>query len=148
MIIVSTEAGIVSVEETNKEFFNKLNINNLKMNTMKTKILSLVCLFLLGTATVFATNKTEKVNVKGECGMCKTRIEKAAKSVDGVIKANWSDETKVLELSFDESKTNLDKVETAIAKVGHDTPMHKATTEAYNSLPGCCKYDRAETLKK
>ena len=30
----------------------------------------------------------------------------------------------------------------AVAKVGHDTDMHKATDEAYNKLPSCCKYDR------
>jgi periplasmic mercuric ion binding protein len=114
------------------------------MNKMKTKMLSLVCLFLLGTVTVFAGVKTEKIEVKGNCGMCKTRIEKAAKSVDGVTQAKWSDETKILELVYDDTKTNADKVETAIANVGHDTPLHKATDAAYKSLPGCCKYDRTK----
>jgi periplasmic mercuric ion binding protein len=115
---------------------------------MKTRILSMVCLFLLGTATVFAGVKTEKFEVKGSCGMCKTRIEKAAKSVDGVSKANWNDETKMIEVVYDDTKTNVDKVEVAIAKVGHDTPMHKATDEAYNALPGCCKYERPATGTK
>jgi periplasmic mercuric ion binding protein len=115
---------------------------------MKTKMLSLVCLFLLGTATVFAGVKTEKIEVKGNCGMCQTRIEKAAKSVDGVTQAKWSDETKILELVYDDTKTNADKVETAIAKVGHDTPMHKATDESYKALPGCCKYERSTPAKK
>jgi Cu(I)/Ag(I) efflux system membrane fusion protein len=32
------------------------------------------------------------------------------------------------------------KVETAIAKVGHDAGSVKASTAAYNKLPGCCKY--------
>jgi copper chaperone CopZ len=118
------------------------------MNKMKTKMLSLVGLFLLGTVTVFAGVKTEKFEVKGSCGMCKTRIEKAAKSVDGVSQAKWSDETKILEVVLDDTKTNVDKVETAIAKVGHDTPMHKATDEAYNALPGCCHYDRGSTDMK
>ena len=27
--------------------------------------------------------------VRGNCGMCKTTIEKAAKSLDGVAEANW-----------------------------------------------------------
>jgi hypothetical protein len=34
-------------------------------------------------------------------------------------------------------------VQEAIAKVGHDTGAVKATDEAYNGLPACCKYDRA-----
>ena len=111
---------------------------------MKTKILSLVVLFLMGTATVFAGNKTEKFEAKGNCGMCKTRIEKAAKSVTGVTKADWNKDTKAIEVVFDDTKSDLTKIETAIAKVGHDTPLVKATNEVYNALPGCCKYDRSE----
>jgi len=115
---------------------------------MKTKMLSLAVMFLLGTSMVFAQAKTEKFEVKGNCGMCENRIEKAAKSVDGVSAADWNKETKMLEVSFDESKTSVHKVQMAIAKVGHDTPMHKATDEVYNALPGCCKYDRTEVKKK
>lgn len=111
---------------------------------MKSKVLSLVVMFVLGTLTVFAGEKTEKFTVKGNCGMCEKRIEKAALSVDGVSKADWNKETKKIEVTLDDTKTTLDKVEVAIAKVGHDTPHHKATTEVYNELPGCCKYDRAD----
>ena len=114
---------------------------------MKTKVLSLVSLFLLGTTMIFAQAKTEKFEVKGNCGMCKTRIEKASKSVDGVTKADWNKETKILEVSFDESKATVEKIQKVIASVGHDTPMHKAPDEVYNALPGCCKYDRSNTKK-
>ena len=109
---------------------------------MKTKVLSLVALFMMGAVSVFAGNKTEKIEVKGNCGMCEKRIEKAASAVDGVSKADWNKETKVLEVTFDDAKTSTDKIETAIAKVGHDTPHHKTTTEVYDKLPDCCKYDR------
>ena len=112
---------------------------------MKTKVLSLVTVFLLGSMVVFAKGKTEKFKVNGNCEMCKDRIETAAKSVAGVSNANWDKETKKLEVTFDDAKTNLDKVEVAIAKVGHDTPHHKAKDAVYNELPGCCKYDRSET---
>ncbi|OIP00951.1 MAG: ATPase [Bacteroidetes bacterium CG2_30_33_31] len=115
---------------------------------MKTKVLSLVALFLFGAFAVFAGNKTEKIKVYGSCGMCKDRIEKAAKSVDGVIKASWNKETKMLELSFDDSKTDISKVEMAIAKVGHDTQRFKADDKTYNKLPACCKYQREKTSVK
>ena len=115
---------------------------------MKTKVLSLVALFTIGAFTVFAGDKTEKIEVKGNCGMCEKRIEKAALAVDGVSKAEWNKETKQMELVFDDSKTNLDKIEVAISKVGHDTPHHKASDEVYNELPGCCKYDRTEEKKE
>ena len=111
---------------------------------MKTKILSLVVMFVFVTFMVFAADKTEKFEVKGNCGMCEKRIEKAALSVDGVSKADWSKETKKLEVVFDDAKSDVHKVHMAVAKVGHDTEMHKAKDEVYNKLPGCCKYDRTE----
>ncbi len=110
---------------------------------MKTKVLSLVALFMMGSAAVFAGNKTEKIEVKGNCGMCEKRIEKAASAVEGVSKADWNKETKVLEVTFDDAKTSAEKIEKAVAAVGHDTKNQKAATEVYDKLPGCCKYDRA-----
>ena len=88
--------------------------------------------------------KTEKFEVAGNCGMCKTRIEKAANSVDGVTSADWNQETKTLEVSFNKEKTDVHQIQMAIAKVGHDTPMHKAPDEVYEELPGCCKYERMD----
>jgi len=115
---------------------------------MKKKVLSLTGLFLIGVMTVLAQSKTEKFKVYGNCGMCENRIETAAKSVDGVTAADWSQETKMLELTYDESKTNIHKAHLAIAKVGHDTDIHKAKDEVYNNLPGCCKYDRPKAKQK
>lgn len=115
---------------------------------MRTKVLSIVALFLFGAIAVFAANKTESFKVYGNCEMCKARIEKAAKSVDGVSVADWNVETKMLALTFDDSKTDVNKVQEAIAKVGHDTDMHKATDEAYNKVSGCCKYERPKTETK
>ncbi|TFH26976.1 MAG: ATPase, partial [Bacteroidia bacterium] len=46
---------------------------------MKTRILSLAMVLGLSTLSLLAqTLKTEKFEVAGNCGMCKTRIEKAA----------------------------------------------------------------------
>ncbi|MEE4285344.1 MAG: cation transporter [Mariniphaga sp.] len=114
---------------------------------MKTKILSLTTFFLITTAVAFAGEKTEKFKVYGNCGMCESRIEKAANSVDGVSAADWDKKSKMIEVKFDDSKTSVDVVHKAIAKVGHDTEMHKAKDSVYNDLPGCCKYDRTEKEK-
>jgi len=113
---------------------------------MKTKIFSIISvLIVFGTFSLFAqTVKIEKFKVYGNCESCKVRIEKAALSVDGVTKANWDVKTKVLELTFNPAKTNPDKVQLAIANVGHDTEKHRATDKVYNSLPECCKYERAK----
>ncbi|HYQ57910.1 MAG TPA: cation transporter [Draconibacterium sp.] len=114
---------------------------------MKTKVLSLLALFVMGAFTVFAGDKTEKIKVYGNCSMCETRIEKAVNAVDGVSKADWDKDTKMLEVSFDDAKTDIHKVHMAVAEVGHDTDMHKAKDEVYDALPSCCKYDRTAEAK-
>ena len=110
---------------------------------MKTRILSIAMVLGLSTLSLFAqTVKTEKFEVAGNCGMCETRIEKAANSVDGVSSADWDKETKMLEVSFDSEKSDLHKIHLAVATVGHDTKMHKADDKVYDELPACCKYER------
>ena len=99
-------------------------------------------LAFLGSAAL-AQSKTDSVKVSGNCGMCKKRIEAAAQ-VDGVTAAEWSAKTKILTLSYDSKKINLDDVQRKIADVGHDTPKFKTTDTVYDKLPGCCKYDRAK----
>ena len=74
--------------------------------------------------------------------MCEARIEKAAKSVSGVSAAEWDKGTKMIEVTFDEAKTDIQKVHEAIAEVGHDTELVKADDETYASLPSCCDYER------
>lgn len=113
-------------------------IKNLKNIFMKK-------LILLGgfmMAFVFSTNAqtTTKLKVSGNCGMCKSSIEKAATSA-GAKTANWDMDAKLLTLIFD-SKTNLDKIETAIAAVGYDTEHKTATKATYDALHECCKYER------
>ncbi len=114
---------------------------------MKTKILSLLALVFFTVITVTAqTEKKETFKVAGNCGMCETRIENAATSVDGVLAADWDKETKMIDVKFDSEKVDTHKVHMAIAKVGHDTKMHKASDEVYDKLPGCCKYERMEEV--
>jgi periplasmic mercuric ion binding protein len=114
---------------------------------MKTNYFIIVAVFAIsisinGKAQSNAKNvalKTETIKVNGNCESCKIRIEKAAK-IDGVSKAEWSDETKILTLVYDPTKVTSDDVQKKIAAVGHDTEKYKADDKTYNSLPGCCKY--------
>lgn len=84
------------------------------------------------------------VKVYGNCGMCESRIEKAASDLNGVIVADWSRDTKMLRLKYDPEKVSVEEVEKAIAAVGHDTENHRASDAVYDDLPGCCLYDRTE----
>lgn len=85
------------------------------------------------------TTKTETIKVSGNCNMCKARIEKAAK-LDGVGKAEWNTKSKVLTVTFDPAKTNLDQIGKKIAYAGHDNALVNANDKAYNGLDDCCKY--------
>ena len=113
---------------------------------MKTlKLLSFLSFFIsLASFSIAQELKTETIRVAGNCGMCKTRIEKAAKNV-GAETADWSAETKMLKLTFNSLSTDAAKIQQAIAAVGHDTRDVKAADEVYNKLPACCKYDREKT---
>jgi mercuric ion binding protein len=89
-------------------------------------------------------NKNAKVefHVNGNCEMCKKRIEKAALSVSGVKSADWHMDSGTLYLIANEQKTNVVAIQNAIAKVGHDTDVVKASKEDYDKLHACCQYER------
>ncbi len=64
---------------------------------MKTlRIFSIVAVLMAVTSISFAQTKTETFKVSGNCGMCKTKIEKAAKDA-GASSATWNEETKDLQ---------------------------------------------------
>lgn len=115
------------------------------MKTLKSFFFSFL-LISLSTIAV-AQTKTEKIKVSGECGMCKSKIEKAAKSA-GASDALWDVDSKVLTVKYSSSSSNAAKIEKAVAGVGYDTQNTKATDEAYNNLHACCKYERASATEK
>jgi periplasmic mercuric ion binding protein len=115
---------------------------------MKTlKIFSILPLFMALTLVSFAqTTKTESIPVSGNCGMCKTAIEKAAKKA-GATAANWNVKTKTLTIKYSSATTNAAKIQESIAAAGYDTRDLKATDAAYDKLPACCQYDRETTAE-
>ena len=112
--------------------------------TMSKKSMMFVIGLLLFSMTAVLANapKTEKIKVYGNCGMCKTRIEKTVNAVKGVTRASWNADDAMLTVTFDDSKTSVLKIEEATAKVGHDTDHTRAADKTYDALPGCCQYDR------
>jgi Cu(I)/Ag(I) efflux system membrane fusion protein len=83
--------------------------------------------------------------VAGNCEMCKNRIEKAAASLDGVNSALWSTESKILEITYNPEKVELEKIHETIAVAGHDTELKTAPIDVYNELPACCLYRQPDT---
>lgn len=91
-------------------------------------------------ATEINSNKETAFHVSGNCEMCKDRIEAAAKSIKGVLTANWDGDSKMIKISYNQTGVNVIDVHKAIAKVGHDTDKAKAPNKVYSELPECCLY--------
>lgn len=106
-------------------------------------IFSLLLLFVSISFGAIAqtTSVSETIPVSGNCGMCKSTIEKAAKDA-GAATAEWDADAKSLKVSYASKTTNAAKIQGAIAAAGYDTRDVRANEEAYNKLHGCCKYER------
>ncbi len=87
------------------------------------------------------TPKEISFGVRGNCGMCKSTIEKAANSLDGVTSATWNIDQKTIVVSYDSVNMNELSIHKAIAASGYDTEKVLGNLEAYKDLPGCCQYD-------
>ena len=79
--------------------------------------------------------------VRGNCGMCKNTIEKAAKSVKAVTSVTWNVDKKRIDVTYYNKRATAKTIHNAIAASGYDTDQVAGNEDAYNNLPGCCKYD-------
>ncbi|MBQ9660748.1 MAG: heavy-metal-associated domain-containing protein [Bacteroidales bacterium] len=103
------------------------------------KILMIAAALLL---TVAANAKVvEKTfTVRGHCGMCKNRIETAAKGFDGVQSAAYDLKAQRLTLTYETRQVKPNQVLKAIAAMGYDAGKFTAPQEAYDRLEACCRY--------
>ena len=109
-----------------------------------------IVLFSCGGNKENLTVRTEKISgavlkstfkVWGNCETCKEAIEGSLKK-DGITTADWNTETKIIAVTYDSTKINLDNIEKTIAAVGYDNVKYKGDDAAYANLPSCCKYER------
>jgi|SRR5690606_5357992 len=113
---------------------------------MKLRLILMICLISFSLSAQ-DKNKNETILVEGNCQMCQKRIEKAAIKVKGVKYASWDIPSNQLTLIYNENKTNLKDIQSAIAEVGHDTKEYIAEEASYQNLPPCCLY-RDPTTKE
>lgn len=86
----------------------------------------------------------QEFKVKGNCNMCKSRIEQTAQKA-GANSAHWDLEHQILELEISTEHSSFDKILKQIAEAGHDNERYTASEETYNNLPECCLYERENT---
>ena len=106
-------------------------------------VLTLTCLLNIGS---FAQKTKISFKVSGVCGMCEERIENAL-DTKGISIADWSQETRICQVTFNASKITEKQIHQIVANVGHDTQKCRATDETYMGLHQCCHYERAEASK-
>ena len=115
---------------------------------MKTLLKSLCLFSLFLTSFLYAQTITKSTFlVKGDCGMCKDRIESTAKET-GAKTANWNATTQKLDIEFDATKTSADQILKQIAEVGHDNEKYTAPDVVYEKLASCCHYEREPSFLK
>jgi periplasmic mercuric ion binding protein len=102
---------------------------------MKSIFLTLMMVVALGAS---AKTVTKQILVKGECGMCKEKIEKAL-DMPGVSFAEWNVETKMLTVRYNDKKVSEDKIHETISGLGYATDKLEANKDGQNKLESCCK---------
>jgi hypothetical protein len=121
-----------------------ITVNDLMRKSMKQLLLavSLLCAAVGVIAQDHSVTETT-IRVYGNCGQCKTRIEKGL-AIKEVTYAKWDKRTKLLSLAYDSSAITLDSLEQRIAFVGHDTDRFTAPDSVYSRLPACCLFRDGE----
>ena len=95
---------------------------------------------LFVATTAVAQTQKATIDVRGNCDMCKARIEKAALKTKGVKYAVWQAETEQLTLLLNAKKASIDSVAKNIAAVGHQANGVAVVDSVYAALPMCCQY--------
>ena len=115
------------------------------MNTKFFKQLTLILSFILISAVIskaksISDDKTVDISLPSiQCGTCVSTIKKALNKVEGIDEFNIDLKNKNVTVSFDDSLTSIDKIESAIIFAGYDANDKPADADAYNNLNSCCK---------
>jgi cation transport ATPase len=115
------------------------------MKNLTNSLKVIVAMLLLTSISLTAKSQEQKkeetvsITTSAVCSMCKDRIESEMAFEKGVKAVNLDLKTKVVTITYKTSKTDPDKLRTAITKIGYDADDKTANQEAYEKLPACCK---------
>ena len=109
-------------------------------------------ILLVAIFAIVASQKINAQDIKPEydtiyiktsaiCDQCKERLEHNISFEKGVKFVELNDSTKVLTIVYKNGKNDMEKLKTAITKVGYDADDLVADPKAYDRLPPCCKKD-------
>ena len=97
-------------------------------------------LFITLSSTLFAQKPAlVTIQTNAQCGDCKDRIETALHQTKGVVYAELNMETKVVEVKYKVSKTDVATLQKVLNLAGYDADDQKADPTAQKALPLCCQ---------
>ncbi|HEY3252056.1 MAG TPA: cation transporter [Ignavibacteria bacterium] len=111
-----------------KKIFSNLNI-----------IVITAAVFIFNGHSIASEKTTEILLPTIQCGTCVKTIEKALNKIDGIINIDVDIENKKASITYDETKTDVSKIEDAISAAGYDANDKKGDKTAYDNLHNCCK---------
>lgn len=102
---------------------------------------NIICfLFLALSSTLFAQKPAVvSIQTNALCGDCKERIETTLNQTKGVVYAELSLETKIVEVKFKPGKTDVATLQKTLTSIGYDADDQKADANAQKALPLCCQ---------
>ncbi len=115
---------------------------------MKTFLKTIVVALLLFSANSFAQQKTIQTAVIKtqiycdhckQCESCGDKFNKELLKEKGVQMVVLDEKEMTIKVTYNSKKTDLNKIKTAISKLGFDADDIKADAVAYEELDGCCK---------
>jgi periplasmic mercuric ion binding protein len=108
------------------------------MSTTKT-----LFLFSLWAITAYScgsgASKEESFYVRGNCGMCKDRIEESVKAMNGVYSAAYDVKNETLNVVYDTTLLTRLVIEKQCADLGHGTAIVPMNDQHHADLPECCQ---------
>ncbi|MBK9760349.1 MAG: heavy-metal-associated domain-containing protein [Flavobacteriales bacterium] len=103
----------------------------------------LFVLFTLATTTLLAQSKIGPtalaIHTNAVCDMCKETIETELLYEKGVKAVELDLEKNLIYVEVDHKKTNVEKIRTAITKLGYAADSMVPDKAARENLPDCCK---------
>lgn len=86
-----------------------------------------------------ANEESIAIATSAKCDMCKDKLEDEMRFVKGINSTSLDVETAVLTVSYNPQKTEVEKIRSAINKIGYDADQSPANPKAKAYLPDCCK---------
>ena len=114
---------------------------------MKTRIIFIAVLSLLFVNGLMAKNQKVLFSVDMDCEKCQKKIEKNIAFEKGVKAIDVKHDEKTVAVTFDDSKTDVAKLQKGFKKIGYEAVEVKAKCCSGKADADCCKSGEAKTTE-